>query len=220
MSLKIFDFTNIPIEEEIVSFSVKCAKVMEPTTVSSGKKKQEIVVAEETGMERCTLWEENIDTLVEARCYLLKNFVIRSRKFLSTAKEGSAVIPIRDIGATVEDDNLAEDKSGELSNAQIVGVLHLDRWRVEPSDAAFGRCSRQECAMLQRFDVCPENLSVRLLFMSNSNDVPLYAYGQTVRDLACDGDEEVTVTEEMLLQVPILASVRYNKQNVITGFER
>ena len=227
---------------------MKCAKVMEPTTVSSGKKKQEIVVADGTGMDlqQCQverksrrLWwqmelvwrDVHIDTLVEGRCYLLKNFVIReyaSRKFLSMAKEGSAVIPIGDIGATVEDDNLAEDGSEELSNAQIVGVLHLDRYkscvrckaRVEPSNAAFGRCSRQECAMLQRFNVCPENLSAGLLFMSDSNDVSLYAYGQTVRDLACDGDEDVTVTEEMLLQVPILATVKYNKQNVITGIER
>ena len=60
------------------------------------------------------------------------------------AKEGSAVIPIGDIGETVEDDN---DGSEELSNAQIVGVLHLDTYksclrckaRVEPSDAALGR---------------------------------------------------------------------------------
>ena len=69
--------------------------------------------------------------------------------------------------------------------------------------------------MFQRFDYVLI-ISARLLFMS---DV-LYAYGQIVRDLACDGDEEVTVMEEMLLQVPILTSVRYSKQNVITGIER
>ena len=65
-----------------------------------------------------------------------------------------------------------------ITNAQIVGVpLRLRcKARVEPSTPRFGRCSKPECAMMQHYDVCQEQLSAKLLFMTNSNFVSLYAY--------------------------------------------
>jgi len=47
--------------------------------------------------------------------------------------------------------------------------------------------------------------------------VSLSAYGQVVRDLA--GVTHDAVTEEMLLMVPNLTSVKYSGHSVITGFE-
>ena len=61
--------------------------------------------------------------------------------------------------------------------------------------------------MLQKYDVCPEHLSAKLMFRSKLNVFSLYAYGQTVKDLAGVEDEEGETTEEILLQVPMLARV-------------
>lgn len=47
--------------------------------------------------------------------------------------------------------------------------------------------------------------------------VSLSAYGQVVRELA--GVTHDAVTEEMLLMVPKLTSVKYNGHSVVTGFE-
>ena len=103
-----------------------------------------------------------------------------------------------------------------ITNAQIVGVpLRLRcKARVEPSTPRFGRCSKPECAMMQRYDVCQEQLSAKLLFMTNSNFVSLYAYGKIVKEIAGEGD---SVTEEMLLQAPLI-TITYNNQNMITAF--
>jgi len=71
--------------------------------------------------------------------------------------------------------------------------------------------------MLQRYDTCQDQLSARLMFLSESKMVSLSAYGQVVRDLA--GVTHDAVAEEMLLMVTKLTSVKYNGHSVITGFE-
>ena len=105
-----------------------------------------------------------------------------------------------------------------IKNAQIVGVAQLDKYKAcLRCKAPVGRCSKSECDTLQRYDTCQDQLSARLMFLSESKMVPLSAYGQVVRDLA--GVTHDAVTEEMLLMVPKLTSVKYNGHSVITGFE-
>ena len=54
---------------------------------------------------------------------------------------------------------------------------------------------------------------MKLMFLSGSSLVSLYAYGKTLLNLAdVEGSE---VTEDMLLEVPVFTSVDYNSQNVI-----
>ena len=140
-------------------------------------------------------------------------------------KEGSQIIGIEDIGDVVEDSELLDEPDEEIRNAQIVGVAQLDKYkaclrckaRVEPLSLPLGRCSKSECDMLQRYGTCQDQLSARLMFLSESKMVSLSAYGQVVRDLA--GVTHDAVTEEMLLMVPKLTSVKYNGHSVITGFE-
>ena len=60
-----------------VSVHVKVIKAMEPESVSRGKRVQEIVVADETGMGKVNIWEENIGMLKENKSYLLENFFVR-----------------------------------------------------------------------------------------------------------------------------------------------
>ena len=55
--------------------------------------------------------------------------------------------------------------------------------------------------MLQRFDMCPEHISAKLMFLSEDT-YSLYGYGQTVKNLVSD-----EITEAALLKVATLSSV-------------
>ena len=208
-----------------VSVNIKVLKVIDSVTHLGGKTKQDVFVADATTVKKCTLWEDQIGTLQEHASYWLKNFIVReyaSEKFLSLAKDGSEIETICDIGHTATSKEVVENDDKVITNAQIVGVPLLDKYkaclrckaRVEPSTPPFGRCSKPECAMMQRYDVCQEQLSAKFLFMTNSNFVSLYAYGKIVKEIAGEGD---SVTEEMLLQAPLI-TITYNNQNMITAF--
>lgn len=67
------------------------------------------------------------------------------------AKGGCEIILIGDIGEKVKDE-VFQDENKKMTDAEIVGITHLDRYkscltckaRVEPSNASFGRCSRED----------------------------------------------------------------------------
>ena len=212
-----------------VTVSVKVLACTNALDVSGGKTKQDITVADNTGVCKVTLWEENIGILDTNASYMLKNFLVKEYatiKFLSMAKEGSEIHPISDIGK-VKDSEEITDHIETIVNAVIIAVIQLDSYRsclrckarVEPCSPPLGRCSKQDCAMLQLFDVCTQQVSVKVLCMSNSHMHSLYAYGQTVQDLACIDDNSI-VTEEALLKSPKLKSLSFNANNIITGFQR
>ena len=65
---------------------------------------------------------------------------------------------------------------------------------------------------------CRNQLSAKVLLMSNSRMYSHTAYGQTVKDLA--GVEEDEVKEEDLIEIPQLRSITFNDTNVITSFTK
>ena len=205
-----------------VTVNIKILTITSPTEVSTGKKKQEVTVAESTGVSIVTLWEENIGKLHQDQCYMLKSFLVRDfcGKSLTLARDGSEICPIPDIGEVARDD--AGHQLHTIRNATIIGVLQLESYRsclrckarVEPITPSLGRCSKSECNMLQRFDMCAQHTSAKLMFMSDNDTYSLYAYGQTVKNLVSD-----EVTEAALLKVATLASVTYDANNMITTFE-
>ena len=81
--------------------------------------------------------------------------------------------------------------------------------RVEPSTSTLGRCTKSECAMLQRYDICADQLSAKMLFMAGSKIHSLNVYGKVVKDLAEVADDRA-VTEKGLMKLPPLSSVTYN----------
>lgn len=109
-----------------VSTRVKVLKVSDPLSVTGGKKKQDVVVADSTGVGKVTLWEENIGKLTVQSSYLLKNFAVReyaSNKYLSMGKEGSDIIPIEDIGGVEIKD--AQIYSWSCSLRQVQGLSEM-----------------------------------------------------------------------------------------------
>ena len=133
--------------------------------------KQAVIVCDSNGTVKVTIWEENIDILEQQTSYCLQNFVVRSSKYLEMAMQGSWVIPVGDIWEVRQ----ADEESGcsKILNAAIIDVSHLGTHKiclrcnatVELSTSTLGRCTKLECAMLQWYDICADQLSAKMLFM-------------------------------------------------------
>ena len=76
-----------------VSCEVKVVDVDSVMEVSGGKKKQDVLVGDSTGVARVTVWESEIGKLKEGESYKLTGMMVREfkgKKFLSTSKYKSA----------------------------------------------------------------------------------------------------------------------------------
>ena len=203
----------------------------EPIYISTGKMKQDVIVADHTSIMKVTLWVHYADFMKGDKSYSLMDFVVREyncRQYLSMPKDGATIAPIEDIGEVEQpdDDSDLELLGSQVSNAQIIGVPQLESYksclkckaRVEPLTVPHGRCSKGDCAMMQRYDLCTEQLSARLLVLpctSASNNrfyKTLHAFGSVVQQLAGVGDGEVTVDD--LLNAPPFKTIPYNDKNV------
>ena len=84
-------------EHEKVSVNIKVINVLDPITVPTGKKIQEVIIADSSTYSKCTLWEDDIGSLAVGSSYLLKKFHVRdygSKKFISKAREDSEILAI------------------------------------------------------------------------------------------------------------------------------
>ena len=73
-----------------VTVEVKAVRVEEPTEVSGGKKKQDVLVGDSTATARFTVWEGEIGMMDEDVSYRLSGMMVsefRGKKFPSTSKE-------------------------------------------------------------------------------------------------------------------------------------
>jgi len=140
-----------------VSTEVKVLVKRESIYISTGKMKQDVIVADHTSTMKVNLWEDYVD-FMEDKSYSLTDFVVREyncRQYLSMTKERATIAPIEDIGEV------------EQPDAQIIGVPQLESYksclkckaRVEPLTAPLGRCLKGDCAMMQRYGICTEQLS-------------------------------------------------------------
>ena len=79
--------------------------------------------------------------------------------------------------------------------------------------------------MIQRYDLCTDQATARLLLMYKSSDnqqkyITCTAFGQLVMQLA-DLSSDKDVTPKALLSLPQLKSITYvSKQLIITDFEQ
>lgn len=145
---------------------------------------------------------------------------------MSKPRDGASTLEIPEISQVTESET--DDCNGEetLHDVQIVGVSRLMKYRscmrckarVEPCDAPFGRCSREDCAMLQRYEACSSQLSSQLKVTSKDKPcLTVFCYGKLLMELV--GQESAdNVSEENLLLVPMLPWIKINEQNVITSY--
>ena len=214
---------------ERINVKVKIIKVNEPTTIpagrNAGKEVQEVIIADATASAKCTLWETSINTLHVNKSYHLQQFYVQefgSKKYLSMQKEGSEMISIDDIADVDVVDE--EDDEQTLTNVSVVGIQKLDTYRsclrckarIEPTDSTTGRCSKPDCLMLQRYDICKQQLSANLLFQCNSDLISLYTNGVTLLQMT-KLTKISEITEEVLLQLPQFSLIKH-KYNTVTSF--
>ena len=204
----------------------------------SDKIKQDVIIADSTGSAKVTFWEDNVDTLTEGVSYRLENFVVReyqTMKYLAMSKaQGSKATTIPDLNVIGADDPVAEmDNSSTIQGVQVIGVSILDRYkacmqckaRVEPSTPPFGKCTKVECLMLQRFDLCSNQITARLLLMYTTDDnqmktVHCSAYGDLVHRIANVASSDL-VTPEALISSPMITSLTYvNDKKIIKTIQR
>ena len=149
-------------------------------------------------------------------------------------KEGTAILTIRDIGEEEQESNSEVEVINGLHNVQIVGVPLLHSYkaclqckaRVEPLTPPLGRCSKPDCGMIQRYDICTSQVSAKLLVMYSTNESGTRQYkslqtlGSTVGEIANVLDREVTAADLHVLAPAILKTISYSDTNIITGFHQ
>ena len=113
-----------------VVVQVKSIKVCESESVGDGKKKQDVEVADTSGVTTVVLWGTDIDKLDEGISYQLNRFRIRSFKGknqLSMPPCGASIHVIDDIGAVAQcSDGDKDDKVETLVAAAVIGVFQLE----------------------------------------------------------------------------------------------
>ena len=139
-----------------VTVMVKVVSKWKAVKRDGGLTKQDVVVADTTGVMPVTLWEEKVDSLVPLQSYKLSQFVVRDynmKKSLSLSKQGCKIESVTDVGKVAEDKELSDSEAIDcLSEADIVAVKQLGKFhacvsckgRVEPLTPPGGRCSRSE----------------------------------------------------------------------------
>ena len=165
---------------------------------------------------------ESVNTVVEGGSYHLENFTVRPfhfKKYLNQAKSQSFIEMIDDIGAVIEQET--DEEISIIHQVKIIGVSALDTYKscllckasIEPMTPPLGKCSKAECAMIQRYDMCPEQASAKLLlqYQPDSNQsklVQLHAFNQQLLQL-CNLSPDQNVTSTSLLNGPTFTSVTY-----------
>ena len=118
-----------------------------------------------------------------------------------------------------------EDKLEELAAARVIAVMQLETYQaclrckgqVEPLVSPFGRCSRSECKMMQRYDECTGQVVAKVMFKKPSGStLALHAFGNMVKKLA---DVSDTASESDLMLAPP-CQVKYNSARVVVGVSR
>jgi len=163
----VIDLAQLPFIHNFlrVVVTVKALQVPEAMTVTGGKQKQEVVVGDHTAPARVTLWEQHVEALQEGSFYSLKNLIVWEYgivKYLSMPWEGYEIVPIDDIGDIVLSTcDVTEHLKTELLDPVISAVSSLDSYKaciwskamVELQYPPLGRCSKDDCSMMQRYDL-------------------------------------------------------------------
>lgn len=147
-------------------------KVYEPQTLSGGKRKQEVIVADCTGKAMITLWETDIDRLELHKSYQLNRLEIRAYqgKYYLSFPSTASVDCISDIEDAI-DPFSSEDDDEEHHGVTISGIKQLETVyiciscskHVDLIDTQIGKCST--CGTIQK--LCPKQ-TAKLLIQSGN----------------------------------------------------
>ena len=200
-----------------VNVTVKVLFVSEAVLIGV-KRKQDVSVADSSACTTVCLWEDHIDTLKQHYSYKLTGFSVReysSKKYLTMTKYDCNIAELPDIGEVVEEASAAAMEC-IIHDAKIVAVMDLQdiktclrcSARVEPATPPFGRCSKDTCNTSQLYDLCPSQVTGKLLFNSHRN--PDRMITLKVRDSILKEMVKGEVTDRNLLSLPSIKEVLYD----------
>ena len=119
---KLEEYTRVPTIVKVLS---KC----KPFKLNGGLTKQDVVVADATGVMTVTLLEERVNSLEPLQCYKLCQFMVEEfnmRKSLSMSRQGSFTQTMTDIGEVAKDEDACDSEVIDcIYDADIVGVKQL-----------------------------------------------------------------------------------------------
>ena len=216
---------------EKITVLVKAMSTNPPDTVNDIPH-QDAFVADHTGTVRVSLWGDSINSIQQNTSYQLSNFAVReyhSKKYLNMSKQDSLIEIAPDIGTVIE--ATQEEEETTIDSVQIVGVPLLDMYkaclqckaRVEPMTKPLGKCTKADCDMVQRYDLCTDQITAKLLLLYNPDEkqtkyIQCHIFGQLVHQLLRLSPKG-TITARAILLVPPLKSVTYiTSKQIITGF--
>ena len=196
------------------------------------KVKREASIADHTAATKVVLWEQHVNALEEGKCYHLKIFHIKefqSRKHLSMPKNDFEITQIDNIENTV-DPPTDENEHTTIKNVQVIGVHQLDSYKcclqckawVEPLTPPLGKCTKEDCTMMQLFDLCQDQTIARVLFRHQNDkgqweSITCSAFGDMVYQLANVHKDE-PITKPDLLKGQKFQEVRFltNKKIIVS----
>ena len=157
-----------------VTVNIKVVELKDEIQVG-GRVKRDVSVADESGMARVSVGEGNVNAMEKDRSYCLKSFMVQEyqrTEYLMMAKEGSEIIPIGDIGAVAEQGD-RDDELWVINSVTVAGVPYFDTYksclqckaRVELHTERLSKCSKMDCMMMQRFDLCSQHITAKLMLL-------------------------------------------------------
>ena len=90
--------------------------------------------------------------------------------------------------------------------SELYRVCMKCKAHVKPQLPPFGRCSRSECEMMQRFEECTEQISAKVMFKRTLGNV-VTAFGDIVKKMA-DVPKEATVSEADLMLATLYLNLK------------
>ena len=185
-------------------FCVKVLDLGEEVLVSSGLKKQDLVVADNTGSARFTIWQDEIGTMTKNNSYHVRYAVVREfrgQRFFSTSKKGTTIQKAEDLGDVIKGEVEMPGLKGVKSakNVQVLLVSSFTsyhgcykcRSKLEFEDGV-GECTK--CSAVQSED------AAKLCYMAvmtidakeSGKQMELRAYDKVLGDIAAVPIDEIT----------------------------
>ena len=203
---------------------------MQETEEINKKVKRDVIIADHTAASKVVLWEGHVDSLEEGKSYNLKNFHVKEyqfKKHLSMPKTDFEISQIDDIENTVQPQ--PSDEITTLHNVQVIGVQQLDSYkcclqckaRVEPMTPPLGKCTKDDCLMMQLYDVCVDQTSARMLLRYSNDDgqhehITCLAFGDILFQLANIPKSNVLTKSDLLKCRPIAEMKYVTEKRIIT----
>ena len=210
---------------ERVDVRVKILKVRNPITVATGKTKQDLVVADKSGVITMTVWEQQVNTFEIGKCYEFLKLMVRiydQLTSLSYPKEGASFTQIDNLDNVMDHYDEHDLESGlDYVDIEIGGVASLSKYNtcVKCSSKVtiqgkYARCTNGACKMFQAIDNTHATFVATLLLKTQETKfIEVRAFARELRQIS-----NVTVgeiTEVALIESPKF-SCSVNKRNTIS----